>query len=93
MIQQSISTANDKQGNGRYTPMRKRNKNSEVVDEQSQEFCYLDKTDVRMRFNTSRDPIYFAFDFIERRSLPALAGDFVKDSFTEIANFISKVVK
>lgn len=93
MIQQTINTANDKQGNGRYTPMRRRAANSAVVEEEILEFSYLDKADRRMRFNATKDPIYFAFDYIEKRSLPALAGDFVKDSFSEIASFISRVVK
>lgn len=92
MLQQPISTSNEKQGNGRYTPLRKRKVNFVEVEELEQEFYYLDKKDVRMRFNSSKDPIYFAFDYIEKRSIPALACDFVKESFSEIVNFVSKVV-
>ena len=53
----------------------------------------LSQADRRMRFNSSRDPIYAAFDYVENRSVPALAGDLVRDSFNEIVNFVSKVVR
>lgn len=91
MIQQTISTNNEKQGNGRYTPLRKRNKQNAQTE--TQEFSYLDSADRRMRFNTSRDPIYFTFEYIKKRSLSDLACDFVKDSFSEMVNFVSKAVK
>ena len=45
-----------------------------------------------MRFNNSQDPIYYAFEVLENRTVPQLMGDFVKDSFFEITTFISKVV-
>lgn len=87
----ATSTSKDRDGNGRYKPIRKRN--PKKTEENSQEFAYLDKIDTRMRFNNSKDPIYFAFDYIEKRSVLQLAGDLVKDSFFEITNFVSKVVK
>ncbi len=57
-----------------------------------QEFRYLEKKDRRMRFNNSQDPIYSVFDCIEDRPLKVLAKEFVKDSFFEAVNFVSKVV-
>ena len=45
-----------------------------------------------MRFNNSQDPIYYVFDCIENRPITTLAKEFVKDSFHEITNFVSKVV-
>ncbi len=53
----------------------------------------MEKKDRRMRFNTSKDPIYYVFDVIEDRPIPTLAKEFVKDSFFEIANFVTKVVR
>ncbi len=56
------------------------------------EIDYLKLKDKRMRFNNSQDPIYFVFDCIENRPLKVLAKEFVKDTFFEAVNFVSKVV-
>jgi len=56
------------------------------------EINYLTRKDKRMRFNNSQDPIYFVFDCIENRPMSVLAKEFVKDSFFEAVNFVSKVV-
>ena len=56
-------------------------------------YNYLAQTDRRMRFNNSKDPIYYVFDVIENRPISTLAKEFVKDSFFEITNFVSKVVR
>lgn len=56
------------------------------------EFRYLDKKDRRMRFNSSKDPIYYIFDCIENRPVSKLAAEFVEDTIFETINFISKVV-
>ena len=45
-----------------------------------------------MRFSNSKDPIYFVFDCLENRPISTLAKEFVKDSFKDIANFVSRVV-
>lgn len=57
-----------------------------------EDFEYLKSKDRRMRFNNSQDPIYFVFDCIENRPIKTLAKEFVKDSFFEAVNFVSKVV-
>ncbi|MBE7712518.1 MAG: hypothetical protein E7Z87_02095 [Cyanobacteria bacterium SIG26] len=57
-----------------------------------EDFNYLKNKDRRMRFNNSQDPIYFVFDCIENRPIKTLAKEFVKDSFFEAVNFVSKVV-
>lgn len=57
------------------------------------EFQYLNKNDRRMRFNNAKDPIFYAFDYIENRPVADLAKDFVKDSLFEITKFVSKIVK
>lgn len=58
----------------------------------AKEFKYLENRDKRMRFNNSQDPIYYVFDCIENRPVTTLAKEFVKDSFFEAVNFVSKVV-
>lgn len=92
MITAPAPMYNEKQGSGRYRPLRKRKKQRTQQDSDN-EFKYLDNNDLRMRFNNSRDPIYFAFEYLEKRSLPQLMGDFVEDSFSSITNFVSKVVR
>lgn len=84
-------TMNEKNGNGKYKPLRRRKRNAK--SENAQDFSYLASSDPRMRFNNAQDPIYFAFEYLEKRSVTQLMGDFVKDSFFEITNFVSKVVK
>ncbi len=59
---------------------------------QIEDIQYLKKKDKRMRFNNSQDPIYYVFDCIENRPLSILAKEFVKDSFFETVNFVSKIV-
>lgn len=86
-------TQNEKNGNGKYRPLRRRKKQKKAVTDPN-EFRYLKSSkDLTMRFNESKDPIYFAFEYLESRSVPQLMGDFVKDSFFEITKFVSKVVK
>ena len=67
MIFATTPTTNEKEGNGKYRPLRKRKvqKTQEQIDA---EFSYLSTTNSRMRLNNSKDPIYFAFKFIENRS-------------------------
>jgi hypothetical protein len=84
-------TSNDKNGSGKYSSLRRRKKQSS--EKKAAEFSYLDSNDLRMRFNNSKDPIYAAFAYLENRSVTDLMVDFVQDSFFEITNFVSKVVK
>lgn len=91
MLLQTINTSNDRGGNGKFKPLKRAKK--AVSTEENTEFAYLDTMDSRMRFNNSKDPIYFAFEYLEKRSVAQLAGDFVKDSLYEITNFVSRVVR
>lgn len=91
MITLATKMENNRDGNGRFKPLKRKRKNSKVVT--TPEFSYLENNDIRMRFNQSKDPIYAAFDYLEKRSVTQLAGDFVKDTFFEITNFVSKVIK
>lgn len=74
---------NNRGGNGQFRPMARRPKQLETA------LKAIDKKDIRMRFRNSRDPIYIAFDYLDKRPVQELAVDFVKDSIYEIMNFIS----
>ncbi len=85
--------ANPKSGNQFGSLTRKRPGNKRKTAGFSiEDYCYLDKRDKRMRFNNSKDPIYYVFDCIENRPVSTLAKEFVKDTLFEITNFVSKVV-
>ncbi len=95
MIEMAANSHNETSGNGQFgalTRKRKGDKRKSTEGFSIEDYCYLDKADRRMRFNNSRDPIYYVFDCIENRPIKTLAKEFVKDSFFEIANFVSKVV-
>lgn len=93
LLMAATPTMNEKQGNGKYSTLRKRKKQKKNT-EANNEFSYLSKnTDLTMKFSRARDPIYVAFDYLDNKSLPQLVGEFVKDSFFEITHFISKVTK
>lgn len=86
-----INTTNDKNGDGKYRPLRQRKRTRKTGA--SKRFRYLKNNDLTMQFSDSRDPIYLAFEYLERRTVPQLLGDFVQDYFTGITKFVSKVVK
>lgn len=74
---------NNRGGNGQFMPMvRKPNQIAANLDK-------IDNKDIRMRFRNSRDPLYIAFDYLDKRPVQELAKDFVKDSIFGIMNFIS----
>ena len=87
MILQSPSTENNRTGSGAYKPLKRQKKKK---GSSSEEFEYLDKRDIRMRFKNSKDPIYVAFDVLDRQPLKKLAADFVKESLNDIIVFVSK---
>ena len=94
MISTTGNTKNETSGNGQFGSLTRRRKGNKtaVKEFNIEDYCYLEKTDRRMRFNNSRDPIYYVFDCIENRPVTTLAKEFVRDSFFEITNFVSKVV-
>ncbi len=86
-------STNEKNGNGRYRGLRRRKRQGKASQGYGSDFNYLINTDLTMKFNNSQDPVYFAFECMESKSVPELMGDFIEDSLFEITNFISKVVK
>ena len=67
--------------------------NKEITSANLEDYTFIGKNDRRMRFNNAKDPIYYVFDVIENRPIKTLAKEFVKDSFFEAVNFVSKVVR
>ena len=78
--------------NNKFGTLTKRTKKVEDKEFNIEDYNYLAQKDKRMRFNTSKDPIYYVFDVIENRPISTLAKEFVKDSFFEAVNFVSQVV-
>ncbi len=94
MITTTAESNNNTSGNGQFgSLLRKRKRFDESQEFNIEDINYLEKTDKRMRFNNAKDPIYYVFDVIENRPIKTLAKEFVKDSFFEIANFVSQVVR
>ena len=79
--------------NNKFGTLTKRTKKIEDKEFSIEDYNYLAQKDKRMRFNTSKDPIYYVFDVIENRPISTLAKEFVKDSFFEAVNFVSQVVR
>ena len=79
--------------NNKFGTLTKRTKKVEDKEFNIEDYNYLAQKDKRMRFNTSKDPIYYVFDVIENRPISTLAKEFVKDSFFDAVNFVSQVVR
>ena len=93
MIEMAANSHNETSGNGQFGALtRKRKDNKKSAEFSIEDIKYLSKSDRRMRFNNSRDPIYYVFDCIENRPIKTLAKEFVKDSFFEVANFVTRAV-
>lgn len=86
------AATNEKNGNGKYKPLRKRKKAKKTVGSAKQ-FRYLANNDLTMQFSDERDPLYFAFTYMEQRTVGQLLGDFIEDSFFEISRFVSQVMR
>ncbi len=62
-----------------------------VMETALENMKFIGKTDKRMRFNNAKDPIYYAFNVLDERSLVDLMKDFVNDTVFEVSNFVSKL--
>ncbi len=72
--------------------VNRKNKKKNNAEFDINTYKFIGKNDRRMRFNNAKDPIYYIFDCVENRPVKTLAKEFVKDTFFDIANFVSKVV-
>lgn len=86
----TLTTSNDKNGSGKYSTPRRRKKQSTAT---KPEFSYLTSNDKRLGFDNAQDPIYYIFQCVESQSITSLAKEFVEDSFFQITEFVSKVIK
>lgn len=93
MLATTAESNNNTSGNGQFGSLLRKRRQQQAAEFNIEDYNYLEKKDRRMRFNNSKDPIYYVFDVIEDRPIPTLAKEFVKDSFFEIANFVTKVVR
>lgn len=95
MLPTTSELNNNTSGNGQFGSLLRKRKNNrhESAEFNIEDYNYLALKDRRMRFNNARDPIYYVFDVLENRPIKTLAKEFVKDSFFEIANFVTKVVR
>lgn len=80
------NTNNNRGGNGQFRPLLRKAQDENRLQAN---LAVLDKQDIRMRFKNSRDPLYIAFDYIDKRPVQELAAEFVKDSIFGFVNFIS----
>ena len=71
---------------------KKKNKKVQNAEFDLESYKFIGKTDRRMRFNNSKDPIYYIFDCIDDRPVATLAKEFVKDTLFDITHFVSRVV-
>lgn len=88
-ISAPCGTENNRTGNGSYTPLKRKKKEDEkkgVKDKLDQ----LDKKDPRMRFRNSKDPVFVAFDYLDKQPLKKLAIEFVKDTINDMIIFVTK---
>lgn len=93
MLPTTTESNNNTSGNGQFGSLLRKRNQKDVKEFNIEDYNYLEKKDRRMRFNNSKDPIYYVFDVIENRPIKTLAKEFVKDSFFEAVNFVSKVVR
>ena len=92
MLQAAADSHNNTAGNGQFGALTRRRRRKSSAGFSIEDFNYLEHNDRRMRFTNSKDPIYYVFDCLENRPITTLAKEFVKDSFKDIANFVSRVV-
>ena len=84
-----LSTSADitKGGNGKYKPLKTRNANGKS---KAGTYDPFNPSFDRMRFKNSRDPIFVAFDHIEKQNPFKLTTDFISEGITESISTIGK---
>ncbi len=53
----------------------------------------IDNASITRKFKSSQDPIKYAFDAIENVPLQELAVDFVKETFSDVFEFITGICR
>ena len=76
-------------GNGKYKPLKQRKVGSTT---KTGAFNPFEPTYDRMAFKSSRDPIFIAFDHIEKQSPIKLTADFITEGITDSIHTIGKTL-
>ena len=92
MLPTAKESKNNSSGNGQFGSLLRKRRTTEPQEFNIEDYNYLAQKDRRMRFNNSKDPIYYVFDVIENRPIKTLAKEFVRDSIIDTLKFVSKVV-
>lgn len=97
MLATAGEAKNNTSGNGQFGSLTRRRRNKKdsekfVTSANLEDYTFIGKADRRMRFNNSKDPIYYVFDVIENRPIHKLAKEFVKDIFKDTCSFVSGIV-
>lgn len=98
MLPTTCQMDNNTSGNGQFGSLlrkRKRNKkvNSRMVTSYNlEDYTFIGKNDRRMRFNNSKDPIFYVFDVLEDRPITTLAKEFVRDTFKDTFKMVKDAI-
>ena len=74
-------------GNGKYKPLKTKGTGKKSV---SGAYDPFNPSYDRMRFKNSRDPIFVAFDHIDKQSPLKLTTEWIKEGITDSINTIGK---
>lgn len=85
-----LSTSNNfsQGGNGKYKPLKQR----KVAIKSAATFNPFEPAYDRMSFKSTRDPIFIAFDHIEKQSPLKLTADFIADGINDSITTIGKTL-
>lgn len=87
---------NNRGGSGKYVPLRKRSSvdtisHFEDIDNLVETLDDIDKRNIRTIFKQAKDPVYLAYEHIDRQPLNKLAKDFVKETAMDFVEFVAKI--
>ena len=83
-ISAPTTAENNRGGSGRgYMPMRGKRQGGNRRGASQPNY----RKDARMRFKNSKDPVYVAFDYLDKQPLGKLAVEFVKESISDFVFF------
>jgi len=52
----------------------------------------IDNRDIRCKFKATEDPIQYVFDSFDNTSLKTLAKDFVREGFSDMVSFVTRII-
>ncbi len=92
-IMAATSSQNNRGGNGRYMPLKRRGASNGTFDRLNTEGLLetlnaIDERNIRTIFKQAKDPVELAFDHIDRQSLKKVTTDAIKDSISDMRGSI-----